>query len=533
MKRIFCLAIALMMVVTCFSGCGKTDNTSSDDWEWIEEEIVTSKDKNTSDSTASDSASDSDSSNGESSSVKTPSTTHTGGDLTVEGAGEDKNADYTVSGTVTVSINTSRGTDYEALFDSFKKVYPKVKLKFDYYSGSSTEYLSTRASANNLPDIVYDNVESLPTFIIQGWVHPLDSFVKNDPDYKSYVPDSLKKDYTYGGKLYALPHQATFEMFLMNTDVLKAISQPEPGLDWTINDFEKYCRAATTDKYSAQEDFGALYSTFANCFKSTSTLYGYNSSSKKFEAEGLIGSVKFLKKLRAVPGLEANSLKGTNGKDYAAKFGTGGWSDGWVAFHKGLTLFHGLGTWEYKNKRETVTNFNWKMQTVPQSSPGVMPYHVDHCFMTSTCKNTAAAWQLLRYCTYSWEGNIARLSMYDDANKGKYAVQNSYYFPTCTNPKVKEKFFTLSGVKSEPAVKYAFENIDKCYRYDYVKIVPGWNSIIISGKYYDKLLEAVNGADGQVDQTINQLVSDANKQMSDNWSDFNSKLTKVQSQFKG
>lgn len=543
MKRILSIVLVLSLTVALFAGCG-SKGTESDEWEYYSE-IVTGGNKADGDTTGSESTTESGKTNGKSdsksdgksdsknnSSVSTPSTTHKGGDLTVEGAGTDKNADYTVSGTITVSIDTSRNNDYEALFDSFKKVYKNVKLKFDYFSNGTdaTEYLSTRAAAGNMPDIVYDDAGSLPTKILQGWVHPLDEFVKNDPDYKNYVPANLKSDYTFGGKLYALPHQAHFETFLLNTDVLNKLNLSKPSLDWTFEDFADYCKKATTDTYSAQEDFGALYSTFVNCFDSSATLYGYNPSTKKINASGLITSIKKIKELRTIPGLEANSLK-SNMSDYTKKFGTGGWSDGWVAFHKGLTLFHGLGTWEYKNKRETVTNFNWIMWTFPQSSSGVMPYHVDHCFMTSSCKNTAAAWQLLRYCTYSYEGNIARLSMYDDTNKGKYALQNSFYYPTCTHPKVVEKFNSLPGVKSEPVAEYLQANIGKCFRYDMVKIVPDWNNIV-GDVYSGAIMTAVNGADSLVEQTINQYATAATKRSENAWSEFNTKLKKVQAQFK-
>lgn len=522
------------MVTAAFAGCKSNDEEV---WESYYETVSGSGkgDKTTSSGKSESSTKNNSSKIGSKgdAGVAEPSNTHKGGDLVIEGAGQDKNADYSVKGTVTVAIDTARVCDYQALFDSFKKVYPNVKLKFDYYAHSGTdaaiEYLTTRAATNTLPDIVFNEAGFLHTYLVNGWLHPLDEFVKNDSDYKNYVPDNLKKDYTFGGKLYALPLQANFETFQLNLDVLNALNLNKPALDWSVDDFADYCRKATTDKYSAQEDMGALYSLFANAFDGTSSLYGYNSSSKTFSSGGLISSIKYFKELRSVPGLEANSLKGKSGTDYNKKFGTGGWSDGWVAYHKGLTLFHGLGTWEYKNKRETITNFNWIMWTVPQKVKGKMPYHVDHSFMTSTCKDKEAAFQLLRYTTYSTEGNIARLSMYDAANKGKYSLQSSFYYPTTTNPKVIEKFKSLPGVKAEPVAEYLQTNIGNCYRYDPVKLVPNWNKVTADA--YKNLYKAVSGADSLVDQTVNQAIKTCNDKAQKEWSDFNKKLTEVQKKF--
>ncbi|MDR1892183.1 MAG: hypothetical protein LBQ48_04140, partial [Oscillospiraceae bacterium] len=409
---------------------------------------------------------------------------------------------------------------------------PKVTLKLDYFAhttaDSAAEYLSTRAAAGNMPDVVYDDAGPLPTYLAQGWMRSLDEFAANDPDYRSYVASNLKADYTYGGKLYALPHQAHFETFLLNTDVLNALNLSMPSLSWTIGDFESYCKKATTNKYSAQEDFGSLYNSFAHNYSPATTLYGYNPASKQFDVSGLIQSTKLLLTLRSIPGLEANVLRKTSSggvTDYTKKFGTGSYSDNFVAFHKGLTLFHGLGTWEYAIKRKTVTNFNWTMWPFPQETQGVMPYHVDHCFMTSSAKNTAAAWQVLRYLTYSYEGNIARLSMYDAANAGKYALQNNYYFPTCTHPAVAAKFKSLPKV--DDTAKYLYENMGKCYRYDMVKLVPDWNNIVTS--YYTQAMNtAISGTASLVDQTLTEAAAKANTVITNSWNTFNGKLATAQ-----
>ena len=54
-------------------------------------------------------------------------------------------------------------------------------------------------------------------------------------------------------ELYALPHQAQFEEMVVNLDVLDALNLDMPELDWTLEDFEKYLKAATNSKYSGIE----------------------------------------------------------------------------------------------------------------------------------------------------------------------------------------------------------------------------------------------------------------------------------------
>ena len=528
LKRILCALLALALLASLTACKKSTGGSSSDEWEYEYETVTNKKDKdssgedNTSTGASQSGAATNNSSGGTSSSGK-------GGNIVVEGAGTDPLADYKASGTVIVSVDTARANDYQGLFDAFKQVFPKIKLKIDYFAHSSedsaAEYLSARAAAGNMPDIVYDDTGRIPTYLTQGWMYPLDEFVKGDTDYQKYVPDNLKADYTYGGKLYALPHQAHYETFLLNLDLLNELNLKVPSLSWTLDDFANYCKKAVTDTSAAQEDFGALYASFVNCFNSSTTQYGYNTKTKQFDPSGFSSSIKFLLNLKAVPGLEAASLRSTNGSDgnnnYFTKFGTGTYSDNFVAFHKGRTLFHGLGTWEYASKRKEVTNFNWKMFPFPQSKPGAMPYHVDICFMTTAVRNKAAAWQFLRYVTYSYEGNVARLSQYDSANKGKYALVNDLYYPTSHHPKVEEKFKSLPGLTDVQL--YLYQNQSKCYRFDMVKLVPDWSNI--SKQYLTPAFnDAIGGTTSGVDAALNEPFRKANKAVTEAWNKLNKAL---------
>ena len=68
-----------------------------------------------------------------------PGTTHAPGkgQLTVDGAGTDSNANYQARGKITIAVDTARATDYVALFDSLKAVYKNIDIQFDYYAHST------------------------------------------------------------------------------------------------------------------------------------------------------------------------------------------------------------------------------------------------------------------------------------------------------------------------------------------------------------------------------------------------------------
>ena len=457
-----------------------------------------------------------------------------GNKLEFEGAGTDPDANYKVSGVVKVAVSSYRPCDYEAMLDAFSAVYPNVDLVLDYRpkhgadADETNHYLASRAMAGNMPDVVFDDAGRLPNYLVQGWVYPLDELVKNDKAFKN-IPTSLIENYTYLGKLYALPHQAHFSGVVLNLDAFDELNMDIPSLSWNMKELESVLKAGTTDKFSGCEYLGAVPSEIAGSFSKDAGPSGYNVKTKKFDMASTFGAaLKLNQNLRKNAGLEAYSLR-SNINDYISKFGNGNTSVADMAFKLGRTLVHfEQGTWAIDNLN-SICKFNWKLYPYPQAIEGRIPVHIDHCFMTTSAnnlKNPDAAFQVLRYMTYSTEGNLARLSMYDANNKDKYALNSRIFYPTVATAEVAAKFKSLPDVTDVDI--YFFENIGNGYRSDLLKIVPGWEDV---GKIISGVLEGKDNAD--VDSIIPSLQTKANSEIGKKWSDFETKLKKVQSEFKG
>lgn len=456
--------------------------------------------------------------------------------ISAEIVGTDPNADYTVSGEVVVAIDTARPTDYEALFDTISSVYKDVDLKFDYFSHTSAdtaeEYLTTRAAADTLPDIVFDEAGKMPLYISQGWVYPLDEFVKDDPDF-SYIPESLIEDYTFGGKLYALPHQAHFSMVLLNLDAFDELNLDVPDLDWTMEDFSDLLKKATNNKYSGIEKLWGLEERGSIMF-GNGGYFGYDKNTRQFSMmDSYAESTTLLSQLREYPGLEAwfmrQSSTTLDESDYVKKFGKGNLEDIDMAFHMGRTAMELYGTWEEYSLQQQGLSFEWILWPYPQSedNPGRLPIHIDHCFMTSSAKNPEAAFQILRYITYSTEGNIARLSMFDEANKDKYVLNGKLYYPTSTHPDIAKKFSELPSVGE--VEQYQFDNIGNSSRTDLWKSVPNFNEIDL--EYIEEPTNQIVGGLYSATDVLPSVERNVNAAIAEAWSDFESKLEQVQQEF--
>lgn len=556
-KRVFALVLVMCMLLVPLTGCKKNEGEWLSEEVWVEVENGDSANTDSKNDPANtDSNNDSANNNSQSgdnagnskpggnssknesqsgnknntantSSVnpnKRPTTQVTGDNaIKTEMTGKDKNANYKVKGKVSVAVNTNRPTDYEAMFEAFQAVYKDVDLEIRYFSDGdkSLNYILKQASINKLPDVVFDDAASVPTYVAQGLAYPLDNFVKNDPDIK-YVSNEILDSYRYGNKLFALPNSIHFSCVMINLDIVEKLNLKMPSLSWTVDDMVKFLKAGTTKEYSGCEQLFGNYTIAAQLcpiYDKNVGLYGYDHKNGKFNLTSMTKGLQLMTDLRKIEGLEAFSLRMSGIDKYTAKFGNSNTSDTRMALKLGKTLVEfDSGTWEDPN----LGNFKFDncLWPYPQSEKGRMPIHVDHSMMMKTTKNPEAAYQLLRFITYSSEGNLARLSMYDKANKGKYVLSSRMYFPVSNHPEVVAKFNSLDLPEQ---YKYMYKNIGKSYRADPKKYMVDFEDVIKTATpEWDKV------ADGLADATSTNasMEKKLNTKLSNTLKDFNAKIAK-------
>lgn len=453
----------------------------------------------------------------------------------------DKGADHSVKGTVTIAVDTARPTDYDAMFDVMQKLYPNVKIKFDYWahndSDSSLEYLTTRAATGKMADIIFDDAGCLPSYIMQGWVYPITKFVNADAE-ASNLPANLRKDYTYCGELYALPNSAHFDVEVFNVDLLNKLGMKVPGMTWTMDDYEKYLRQAAS-KYSKDKlcvgtatlgDAHTRYAWYSSMQKGAHYgQWGYDYNTQQVDASLLIEGTKKAYYWRTMtPGVEAwyeQTQKGSNGVTQLES--NLGLSDHSAAFTSGKAL---LMDWNTGGTNKTSLKYKFKYAVVPTpNTNGRLSMHVDCSFMTTACKeeNAAAAYQLLRFMTISTNGNLARLTMYEDSQKGKYSLNSRIYYPTTTSKAVIDKFNKMSVVTETD--KYLVANISNSSRYDVHKLVPNmYDSFFKTAAYaYNDIMSGKDKTGAGMTEAVNKW----NAMIKTNIDQMNTEIKKVQTEF--
>lgn len=394
----------------------------------------------------------------------------------------DKGANYSVKGTVKIAVDTVRPTDFQAMFDVMEQLYPNVTIKMDKWTHSTNddgrEYLVRTMKTGTTADIMWDEAGEMPRYIKEGWVRPITKYVNADPE-GSNLPANLKADYTFGGALYAVPHQATFELTAVNTTLYEKLGGKASDLEkyrnhpWT---WEQYCAlldlgaegfakkmCVGTEELFESHNRYAWYVT-SNSSKKYSGL-GFNMDTYKYEDNIFQNGAKEFRRLRVkTQGIEGwyseqqGLLKSQLG--YSASF-SGLWKAGKALVEDTLTVY--VDKWH---------NLSFKYVTMPTPSKnGNLMMHIDQCFITSNCSdaNMDAAFQLLRFMSYSTNGNLARLSMYEPENAKLYNLNSHVYYPTTNSKAVANKFNGLKIVNATD--KYLFANVKNSRRYDAFKII--------------------------------------------------------------
>ena len=516
MKRIkfinICSFLIALCIMTSFSGCGKT-HTASDGEYGTDSGTIWSE--QTSDGNLSDG-----SDGGEIS-----GSSDAGNSSTNVGSGNGDNGTDSKNYTVSVGFSAGEKTEFEKLIPVFQKKYPNIKVTAQQISTSLlniTPKLTALAAANKMPDVVIGS-ENFGYIMQQGWAYPLDRLLNSDKDKSDVLEMGLSR-YTYGGNLYALPYRLQFNGLVLNLDLLNEINEDKPDYNWTIDEFIRLAKKATTPKYSginyiintSNPTYSMDIKLMNACLPSGYEQFGYSMENKNFDLKqnnAWVESINLIKELRSVKGLVSDELKDpsltSQGKvdDYDKKFGKN--SDAYVS---GKVLFGTSDSWNMSWWR--TFKFNYDFYPIPTSKniEQRIQTHVDFVFISSSVseEKASAAFKLARFLSYDEDGCISRIEscLSSEKDQGSFRL----YLPAIQNKKVIERFCSEKvfpeGMKY--MLKQVVENPEQTLVADTDKIVPDfWQNV---DQYRTQATEKVNsGTDPS--SLVNDMQSKINSAM--------------------
>lgn len=318
------------------------------------------------------------------------------------------------------------------LIDEFMAKYPNITVEIQMMGASSEEWdanFITASESDTLPDVFLIN--RLASFLPYNILGDITEFYDNDPD-TDYIFDSIQDLGIYNDVRYAIPTFIYPTMWVVNLDILELAGIPAPEYNWTYQQMQAIAQATTNENNHILGMYGTMF---------------FNRELPKvlkLEAASTPEELAYAKKWQSY---------GFDGEDFnfndpvflsAMNMMTEGLNEGYVVAelspemleewyldasfnptYNGRVAMWREASWSIKDHFNEML-FNWDIYPGPN---GVTGGNTDIAGISSTTDHPEAAYQLLKWMSFSEEGLLTRYQLFEDYSDQVYVSANNYGYP--------------------------------------------------------------------------------------------------------
>ncbi len=419
MKKIVLGFFTLLMFIAVL-GCGQTSTTTT--------------------SSSSGSTTTTSSGNGSSTSTSSTSTTTTTSktfaptfwDADANGIEDWTETPITLTYSTWQHTSTDIVTIESLMLQEFMRRYPNITVEIQIMGASSEEWDANFVAASEsgtLPDVFL--VNRIASFLPYNILADITEFYVNDPD-TDYLFESVQQLGMYKGVRYAIPTFIYPTMWIVNLDILEAAGVGIPGYDWTVEQMLAIAQATTNETTHIIGLYGADFfnrelpkvlklrnATNPQELAVAQAWQSYSFDGHQFHFDDPVF-------LSAMTMLRA-AVDGGYCVDMLSEATLEEWylDPTFVPTYNGKVAMWRTASWAAKDHFDEML-FNWDIYPGPS---GITGGNTDIAGISSTCQNKAAAYQLLKWMSYSEEGLLARYQIYEDYADQVYISANNYGYP--------------------------------------------------------------------------------------------------------
>jgi len=297
----------------------------------------------------------------------------------------DRPQAVTASGTVTLSgwsVSTTEEDLLQQVVRAFERSHPNIDVKYDAIPNYDQAMLA-KFSARQPPDVFYLNSEKAPTWIAQGLIAPLNSYIsKTKFNTKPFYP-SLLRAFKQKGKTYGFPKDWSPLGMEINTQLLARAKAKAPKTWAQLRAVAKKLKPLMTGTAKpiclSAEWQRALMFVYQN--KGVILKNG----NPQFTSAAVRQGINFYVQL------QRDGLAET-----PAKLGVG-WCGEAIGKEKAAIAFE--GNWAFPYLPDTFPNVKWRFFPVPKGKvSSTLAFTVSYSTSPAS-KNKDAAWVLISYLT--------------------------------------------------------------------------------------------------------------------------------------
>lgn len=318
------------------------------------------------------------------------------------------------------------------MVNAFMEKYPNITVNIQMMGASSEEWdtnFVAAAESGTLPDVFL--VNRIASFLPYNILADITEFYNNDPD-TAYIFDSVKDLGMYKDKRYAIPTFIYPTMWIVNLDILEAAGVPIPSYDWTYQQMQSIAQATTNENTHIMGMYGCSFynrelpkvlkiasATNATELAVAKTWQSYSYDGTKFNFDDPV----FLSAMTALRdavdgGYCVNSLSAAQAEEWYL-------DAAFVPTYNGKVAMWRDASWSAKNYFSQML-FNWDIYPGPN---GVTGGNTDIAGVASTSQHKAAAYQFLKFMSFSEDGLLTRYQLFEDYADQVFISANNYGYP--------------------------------------------------------------------------------------------------------
>lgn len=360
--------------------------------------------------------------------------------------------------------NWNLGTEEEnnlqrQLVKAYMDLNPHVTIEFvDMSGGGWDDLLNTYAAKGELPDVFMAN--NVPLYVKNGWLADLTPLVSKDPDWAD-VPDALKNNVTYGGKVMGLPAAYFIMGYFVNKDLYEAANLDAPEYGWTVDDFN----AAVTGLHNPAkgilglDEMEFVMGWYPHTLDPKLQWFSFDGQHMNYNSQAFKDTVAKVIELKPYTWQGLTEEQKPNFKSAGP----------WELFLNQEVGMRWEGGWNIPNFAQNAT-FEWDFVGIPGGTQALV---MDVIVVSKTASNLEEAYKFARWMTFSKEAYAKEVELV----KAMGTVPSKMPVSVDTaSIELYKQFF------NKPGLNAALENLDNSLVESLAKVIPGYIQARWEGK---------------------------------------------------
>ncbi len=136
---------------------------------------------------------------------------------------------------------------YEPAFREFQRTHPGIDFRVLHITGNYEDKIKVMFAGNVAPDVIFMYPTALPAWVSLGALAPLNRLIRKAGNVR--VSDYFRPaiaTFSYAGKVYGLPKDASATIMEYNVDLFRKLGIPKP-LHWNWADLLAAAKKLTAD----------------------------------------------------------------------------------------------------------------------------------------------------------------------------------------------------------------------------------------------------------------------------------------------